>query len=1099
MFFIQRLLQQAGYDSEIYCHNIDERVSRRIRPLSEFVGRKQDLLLFHYSLGTPHDHWISELKCPIILIYHNITPNVFFPPGSDLFRLCRSGRAQLEWWGPSRLFVGAVGDSEFNGGELVSYGYPLVASIGLLVDLDMIKAKVRNSPTRGSAALCKSVLFVGNFIEHKGQFDLVQMFSELTKICDTPVELILAGGSPSLAYRESVEAEVVRLGLSTTVRLLGKQSYDDLYALYRSADLYVSLSEHEGFGMPLVEAMAFDVPVLAYPAGSVSATLNGGGEIIESRDPFEIAVQAKRLLEEPALRSAVIRRQRKALASYESPVLAKAFESFLGHCGFDVDILQGRPESPASEPPTWTIEGPFDSAYSLAIVNRELARALCASGERVSLISRDGEAHFSPDTDFLASNPDIAAVWRAPALDKMPDVVLRNQYPPHVSEMKGVVRGLANFAWEESGFPANHVREFNATLNLITVTSRFVAKVLRDNGVHTPICVVGNGVNHLAKATDAPARVEEFFEFLHVSSGFPRKGIDALLEAWARAFGPEDKVRLTIKTISNPHNDVSAQLERFRKMHPGHAAIDLIEGEVDAGAMQDLYLNADVIVCPSRGEGFGLPLAEALALGRPVITTAYGGQLDFCRPETAWLCDYSFKRAETHLGVTDSVWAEPDVGSLASLLAVSRESSHTDRARRALKGQELIFRDFTWERVARRTIEAVNDVANPLRGVPRLPRIGWISTWNSRCGIAAYAASLACGLEADRLCVFANRTDDLIGDDGPRVRRCWSQGFDDPLDELYDEIIKECVEVAVLQFNFGFYRLDYFARLLERLHSAGIIVLVVLHSTADVERSDITIRLATAKTALSNCQRLLVHSIHDLNRLKSIGLIENVALFPQGMGAAFAGDREKERRALGLSDRLVIATFGFLLPHKGLRQLVEAFTILRSRFPNAHLLMLNAIYPAHESQAECEAVREAIAASDMDAHVTLTTSFLNEADIVARLAASDVVVFPYQHTQESGSAAIKLGLASLSPVACTPLPIFEDGAAMIHRLPGITPSAIAAGLTDILSDKSEFEERRQRQKIWAAAHAWPQISYRLDGLIRGLHFDASNPGQFARA
>ena len=152
------------------------------------------------------------------------------------------------------------------------------------------------------------------------------------------------------------------------------------------------------------------------------------------------------------------------------------------------------------------------------------------------------------------------------------DVSLRNQYPPHVADMRGTVRVLANYAWEESGFPADWVREFNTSLDLITVTSRYVAKVLRDNGVHVPIAVVGNGIDQIL-ADQAPPAVAASghgpFTFLHISSGFPRKGLDVLLKAWGTAFTHGDRVRLIIKTFRNIHNRIEDDLRRFQRRLPG--------------------------------------------------------------------------------------------------------------------------------------------------------------------------------------------------------------------------------------------------------------------------------------------------------------------------------------------------------------------------------------------------------------------------------------------------------------------------------------------------------------------------------------------------
>jgi glycosyltransferase involved in cell wall biosynthesis len=1101
MFFIQRLLQESGYLSEIYCQNIPARLSQKVKPLASFEDRECDLILFHYSLGTPHDAWITEIKSPTIIVYHNITPHEYFPRESELYRLCRMGRTQLSWWGEARGFVGAIADSEFNGNELVEAGFPSVASIGLLVDLGALKSKRGDPPNLLTPTKkCKTILFVGNLIEHKGQVELVQAFDALAKISDVPLELLLAGGTASEGYRTLVQDEIEFRGLTQSVRLVGKCTNEELYAYYRRADLYLSLSEHEGFGMPLVEAMAFDVPVLAFDAASVSATLGGGGRLVSTRQANVVAEAALQILTEPGLRTPVLRAQREALKRYESSIIAKSFENYLRICGFNVDLAPVIDTAPLETGPCWRVEGPFDSSYSLAIVNRQLALALADDGEEVVLASRDDEFPYPPSAEFLANNPSAESLWRRGADGLVPQIALRNQYPPYVLGMRGVVRAVANYAWEESGFPAQYVRDFNMNLNVVTVTSRFVAKVLRDNGVHTPMMIVGNGVDHIAPVSSAETlqQPRSVFRFLHVSSGFPRKGADALLEAWGEAFSVVDKVELVIKTFANPHNDIPEALRRFGMAYPEHATIKLIDRDMDAAELREFYLNADALVCPSRGEGFGLPLAEAIWLGRSVITTGYGGQSDFCTPETAWLCDYSFARSQTHLSVPNSVWIEPSVNSLAGAMIACRDATDEERRRRIIAGQSLLARQFSWAHVAARTKLAVQSAERSSSGAPA-PKIAWISTWNTRCGIAAYARSLACAFEPERLTILANRAEDLLGRDEERVRRCWAQGWDDPLDDLYQEVMSGGVDIAVVQFNFGFFRLDYLARFIDRVRAKGIQVLVFLHATLDVVKPDVTIRLSDIGATLSRCERLLVHSVHDLNGLKAIGLVENVTLFPQGMANSFEGDSARQRAALANTKDPLIASFGFLLPHKGLRELVEAFSILRKSHENAHLLMLNALYPAAESEAEHLALKDLIAAKDLGEHITLDANFLPEIEVVAKLASADAIVFPYQQTQESGSAAIKIGLASLAPVACTPLPIFDDGAEVIHRLRGCSPLDIAEGVDELLLQprgSTVFADRRTKQRAWVDAHSWKLLSRRLDGLIRGLAVDARlGPGR----
>jgi glycosyltransferase involved in cell wall biosynthesis len=1096
MLFIQRILRGAGYRSEIYTADIDPLLGLRLRSFDSFANRADELLLVHYSHGHIHHEWIERCSGPCILIYHSITPSHFFAPGSDIGRFADLGRQQLATWARDGIFAGTIAVSPNNAAELTAYGYPRGATIPLLVDLDHIRGHAWNHDLPARYAGARNVMFLGRISEHKGQIELVQMLARLAETCDLPVRLVLPGSTTSAEYLAVVKEEIERNKLGDRVALLGRCADADIYGLYRTADLYVSLSQHEGFGMPLVEAMAFDVPVLAFDAGNVDDTLAGGGIVSRTREPEPVAAAAKLLLEEPWLRREVLLSQRRALARYERPALVASLQAYLDALGFAVSLEErsGKGRLRKADPaPLWRLEGPFDSSYSLAIVNRSLARGLAREGETVSLLSRDGPGTFTPSQFYLAANPDVEAMWKRSAGESLPDVTLLNLYPPNVAEARGLVRGLACYAWEESGFPAEHARAFNASLDVVTVTSTFVAKALRDSGVRAPIRVVGNGIDHILEASSTARPMYDLgrgFRFLHVSSCFSRKGVDALLSAWGQAFSKADEVVLVIKTFPNPHNKVTDQIARLGRLQPDHAPIVLINQDLDPPQVRSLYDAADVVVCPSRGEGFGLPLAEALALGKPVITTAFGGQSDFCTPETAWLCDYRFDYARSHLEIPGSVWVEPDVDSLAECLRMVRSAAPEVLSRRARAGQILVRQRYTWRAVAGRVRQAVADIWNLDARVLRLPRIGWVSTWNSRCGIASYSEALTCGIAPERLVVFATRNCTPNGPDPENVVRCWDEGWNDPLDDLYEAIRVANVDAVVIQFNFGFFRLAAFAALIERLTKDGIAVYPCLHSTADVDKPDITIRLRDAIPALTRARRVLVHSVNDLNRLKALGLVMNTVLFPHGLPSAYEGDGRETRRDLRLDGKRVISSFGFLLPHKGLRELIEATAELRRTDGRFHLLMLNALYPSAESRDEHEACRKLIDRLGLARHTTLISDFLDEPSILAKLAAADVVVFPYQNTRESASGAVRLGLASLTPVACTPLPIFDDVASVTERLPGCTPREIAAGIENLLSASRRLEDLAFAQRKWAQAQNWYELSTRLDGLIRGEHIDA---------
>ena len=1100
MFFIQRVLRQIGYRSEIYCVDIDIRLRGRVRSFKQLIPKPDDVVFIHYSMGHDQHEWIDQITANKVLVYHNITPSYLLPAGSVVQRYAERGRAQIRSWGQTNAFVAAIADSPFNAAELESAGFSSVKIIPLLVDTDQIRKHSWNSELTRELGGALTLLFLGRWSEHKGQLELVRMMNVLRKICREPVRLIIAGAIASPSYFEQVKTETKTLRLEDNVLIFEKLTDEDVFALYRIADLYISLSQHEGFGMPLVEAMAFDVPVVAFSAGAIPSTLGTGGLVLKTRDCQYVAGSAHLVLQEPWLRQHIVHAQRRELLRFERHALITSLQTFLCELGLEElsDVRQKDVDQDCSNYVSgWRIEGPFDSSYSLAIVNRELARALATQGVSIALASRDGPGLFEPDKDFLIDHPEIAAIWGASQNDISPSVALRNLYPPIVSDLRGELRGLACYAWEESGFPTKYVNTFNARLNLIGTTSRFVAKVLRDNGVHVPIRVVGDGIDQILHQdhqshANSICFAKELglggeFCFLHISSCLPRKGIDVLLSAWGEAFRHDDNVVLIVKATPNQHHSIENDVIALDQTYPDHAPVVVINRSLSDQHAYELFRAADVIVCPSRGEGFGLPLAEALAIGKPVVTTCYGGQMDFCNDDNAWLCDYDFAYAKTHLSVPNSVWVEPRLNSLVACLRAAHAATPEERARRAQSGRRLVLSRFTWDNVASRLRTAVEQVRALDTQAIRLPKVGWVSTWNSRCGIAAYSQALSCEIPPECLMVFANRNAALLEPDPPSVTRCWEQGWSDPLDELYNAVKATKVDAVVIQFNFGFFELAALERLINRLVDQDIPVYMLLHSTADVEKPDISISLSAARQALSRARRLLVHSVHDLNRLKQMGLEENVTLFPFGAPPPYRGNRSIRLEALAAC--CVIATFGYLLPHKGLRQLIRAFATIRADHPNSHLLMLNALYPVSESETEYRACKAAIAAHNLQQHVTLTTDYLSDNDVIAQLAHADLIVYPYQNTEESASAAIRLGLSSLTPVACTPLPIFADVAPITHRLSGTSPTELAAGISRLLADKDELLRFADSQRAWAETSSWPVVSRRLYGMVRGEFID----------
>ena len=1088
MFLTRKLLRQAGVKSDIYCIRPTDDLQGDVFCMDDYLPGSADALLIHHGIGNPVEGWLRDLPERKFMVFHNITPGELFPPEHAIQPMLAHGWEQVESW--RHWLTGSIADSTQNLQELLKRGYSTdnTTEIPLLVDLDRIEptAVKRNDLPRPF-----TLLFVGRIMPHKNQLGVVEAFAELLRRSQVPLQLFLVGGFTVMDYKEQIQSRIDELGIGAFVTLTGKVEEQTLNSLYSRSDLFVSLSHHEGFGMPLIEAMAHDLPVLAYdaPSSNVSFTLNGAGLLLNDHHPQVVAATIAQLMENPALRRHLKRRGAERLHEFAYQHLYDRLSAFLAR--FEISLPQYSFEKRVPQiKADYRIEGPFDSTYSLALVNRELARALADNGHRVGLRATEGPGPIPVDPAFLEANPDCAAMHdRA---ERPAHNVLRLMYPPRVSDMAGDFNVVSCYGWEESCLPQAFCHDFNQQAHLVTSMSSWVTRTLVDNGVTAPITTVGLGADHILRAEvdhsalpPMPKVTAERLKLLHVSSCFPRKGADVLLKAYGQAFSADDAVVLIIKTFPNPHHNIEQEVKDWAATLPSAPAVELIVQDLPDSAIRALYTVADVQVAPSRGEGFGLPLAEAMLHRLPVIVTGQGGQSDFCTPDTAWLIDYRYERARTHLEASASVWFEPSAEHLASLMAEFHDAWTKGKlqafsAKRVDAAEALIRERFTWSSVAKASAEAVHDAQlQPL--LKKAPRLGSVTSWNSACGIATYSTKLLEPAFGQDCHVFANDDAVLTFADQQHVERCWTAGPTDTLERLRTAVEQSGVDTLLIQFNFSFFGIKPFAMFLDWAHERGIRTLVVFHSTADVMHGDELKTLKDMRESLAGCARLLVHSVSDLNRLKDFGLADNLLMFPHGVIDTLPPAPGPRQRAAKLDGKTIIASYGFLLPHKGMPELIEAFAMLAQKDPKLHLLLVNAQYPVPASAELADTCRQRIAQSDLSGRVTLITDFLPDEESLAWLGMADAIVFPYQHTQESSSAAVRWGLSTGRPVFCTPLSIFEDVSDAVTFLPGTDSESLSRGI------RAELDASpRAKQQIWLKNHGWGSVSARLRNVLQAI-------------
>ena len=1056
MLDVQRQLRRMGWPSEIFAEHIAPELVRQTYPIGSYAGSADELLIVHHSHGNDAFDDVLELPNPVVTIYHNITPDHLLedPVAVGYSRL---GRDQLSFLARRSLF--GVTGSNYNRSEMLATGFRRVDVIPVRVDYSEFEPSGQIA-----GPLSTDWLFVGRMAPSKRQHLLIEAFATYARTFDPRARLHLVGGTTDEAYERELTLVARRLRIEDRVMFWGKVSDRELKAAFARAGVYVSLSDHEGFGVPLLEAMAARVPVVAYASSAVPETLGGAGILLRTQDAATVAATVEMLRTDPGLRSRLIDRQIervRRVASFDLPGALRRL----------VDRAEGQ-----VPPLEIQVQGPFETSYSLAAMNRKLALGLDRSpGVAASLVATEGPGDYVPDTADLAVHPEVVPLWRRSAHVPYPDVVIRQMWPPRTIDSPGGLT-LEYFAWEESRVPTWMVQDFNAHLDGIGVTSTFVADALRDSGVTVPVRVVGNGVD----TPDPDARVDapelegrSGFTFLHVSSAFPRKGVDVLLRAYFSAFTGSDDVNLVLKTFPNPHNVVAGLLDELSADHPDPPDIRWLDRDLTDGELAGLYRLADCYVHPSRGEGFGLPVAEAMLAGVPVISVAWSGLADFVSEETAVTIPYTLVPAESHLAEAGSLWAEPDAAVLAVELTRMAAGSDGDAtAGRVARARQLIATRYSWEAAVERWRALVDEVEDGIG----CPRVAMVTSWNSRCGIAENSRYI---VEHTRDTVvydiFADVDAEVIdaaAESG--VVRTWKDRWTPELDRLEDALLLSDADVLHVQFNFGFFEFGHLAALLERqLDRRGVVV--TMHRTLDYDDRGNLLSLRQIRDTLGRVDQLIVHQESDARYLAEMGIEDNVTLVPIGSAPAPDLSPEDVRGQLGLGDRPVVGTFGFLLPHKGTLELVEAVDRLRETHPDVLLLALCARYPNIESEQYEARIRAEVTARGMEDNVLLLTDYLSDEAARGLLRGADVIVLPYRDTGESSSAALRFVLPLGRAIAVTDQPLFDDARGSVLVMEANDVDGIVRTVGRVLDDPDLREDLAARAAQRSLAFRWERV------------------------
>lgn len=315
---LQALLRSMGHESEIYSLTIDPELEELVRPFGHPGARLGDVTLFHYALPSVMTGAIADLPRGRVLHYHNITPAHYFAPyNAGQFRLSRVGREHLARLAGSIDL--ALGVSEYNRRELEALGFRETGVMPIALDT----ARLTRAPRR--PALEKllddglpNFLFVGRIAPNKRIDDYIRLAEHYKRYVSIDYRFVFVGRYDAVpGYHAAVRQMILQYDMPPDRFVFTGPVPDvDLATYYRMADVYVSLSEHEGFCVPLLEAMAAGVPVLAYAAAAIPDTLGGAGVQFWPRDLEHAAELLGVLVYDEQVRRDVIAGQRRRLLDF---------------------------------------------------------------------------------------------------------------------------------------------------------------------------------------------------------------------------------------------------------------------------------------------------------------------------------------------------------------------------------------------------------------------------------------------------------------------------------------------------------------------------------------------------------------------------------------------------------------------------------------------------------------------------------------------------------------------------------------------------------------------------------------------------------------
>lgn len=328
---LDQILKKNGFNSYIYAENIDHRLENNLVKYEQKMPKlnKNDILIYHLSTGSELNYKIKNYDCKKMIIYHNITPSEYLEPYNKYTsNLCYEGRNAVKYL--SNKVDYCLADSKYNKEELDANGYKKTDVLPILINFNDYK----RSPSQKILRLYEedgyiNILFTGRIAPNKKQEDVIAAFYFYNKYINPKSRLFLVGSYNGMeTYYHRLQKYVERLQVQNVI-FTGHIPFDEILAYYHLADIFLCMSEHEGFCVPLVEAMYFNIPIIAYDSSAIAETMGGSGIVIDRKEPILVAKIIDRILNDKNLYNAIIQGEKERLKDFDNEKIERNFLKYL--------------------------------------------------------------------------------------------------------------------------------------------------------------------------------------------------------------------------------------------------------------------------------------------------------------------------------------------------------------------------------------------------------------------------------------------------------------------------------------------------------------------------------------------------------------------------------------------------------------------------------------------------------------------------------------------------------------------------------------------------------------------------------------------------